>query len=629
MASTRSFFVDETPYTTSFSYRPPETPGLHNYYRQHRSQLSPAKTVLLHRNGDRYFVGRKFVVNRRHVPTFDHFLVEVTKRVPLDLGSAERIYTPREGHRVRELEELQHGQVLVAAGKERFKKINYFQIPPKKSQIKKQEVIKPVVHSRIVVSSKWANYERDSFTINVFKNGDMLFPPLRMLLSKHTLKDCDCVLAAISEKVHPCIGSVQRLYTIDGFRVDPGEIENNQYYVAVGNEKFKRLPYYHWLPKNGPLETQSTLSQTQWRRRRNKQVDRLSSNSEKSEYFKQIYEDAHFLPNDENSVFHAKSKGRKQSNDLPLILPKSEQGVFRACNRREEICGAAEVQEDKQIQIELPIDQVLADVIHEEDSPVDSSKEPCGTPHRKEEIAVNSSQEFDEILYSDEGRDTDQALQKVEYYEEQSMAEKVKAEVIHKEKSQVDSLKEPCDTMYQDMEIPINSSQESDDMLCSDEEKDTDQVLKKGKYSKEQLMAEKALKEHMASQQEPVIPYTSMKACLVLGRVVLCSFCSKIITSPARFLLLPPSLVSPGARFTVPHPSSGAALARHLIEHSSFETSAARSFFPPPTFRSPPAMPVSFSTSRVTSLNYLPLLPPPLRMPAHLPPVQPLRSLPP
>lgn len=539
----RALSVDETPFTTSYCYLPPQTPGIHHYYRQHSSQLTPAKTVFVHRNGDPFFVGRKFVVNKRHIPTFEHFLVEVTRRVPLDLGAAQRIYTPRHGSRVRNLEELKQGQRVVAAGKECFKKIDYLQISPRKSQVKKEEVIKPVVHSGIVVSSKWANYVRDSCTINVFKNGDILVPPLRMLISKHTLKDWDHVLAAIAEKVHPSIGSVQRLYTIDGHRVFLGEIKNNQYYVAVGKEKFKRLPYSQWLPKGYRVEAQSKLSHTQGDRKKNEQLDKFSSRPDEHGqcdiYVKQIYQEPSFTSKEEKYTFHINSKDLKHSKELPPIMPKPERGIFRAYSGREEFRGAAEVPEDKQMKVELPIDQIPADVIHEEEIPFHSEEQTRGAMHNKEKT--------------------------------------------------------------------VQDSQASHNLLYFKEERGANEDFDKMKYSND-----KDLQEHMAFQKQLVNPYTSLKACLVMGRVVLCSFCSKIIASPARFLLPPPSVRAHPAQPSSSQPSLEANQARHLHPPPFSEASVTRSFFQLPSLRTSSVQTELKSKSRRRTLDCATILPPEL-----------------
>lgn len=83
---------------------------------------TPAKTILVYRNGDQFFVGRKFVLARRRVATFEALLEQLTEQVAAPFG-VRRLYTPTCGHPVLELDALQPGGKYVAAGRERFKKL--------------------------------------------------------------------------------------------------------------------------------------------------------------------------------------------------------------------------------------------------------------------------------------------------------------------------------------------------------------------------------------------------------------------------------------------------------------------------------------------------------------------------
>lgn len=81
------------------------------------------KSVLVYRNGDPFFPGRRIVIHEKKVSNFEAFLKDVTGRVTAPFGAVRNIYTPRGGHRVRQLEELQSGEQYVAGGKEAFKKL--------------------------------------------------------------------------------------------------------------------------------------------------------------------------------------------------------------------------------------------------------------------------------------------------------------------------------------------------------------------------------------------------------------------------------------------------------------------------------------------------------------------------
>ncbi|RXM31036.1 hypothetical protein EOD39_7321 [Acipenser ruthenus] len=111
-----------------------------NHFKVSLPTIPPAKTIIMYRNGDAFFTGRKFVINERHVLNFENVLSLVTKGIEAPYGAVRNVYTARDGHRVLDLEHLQNGERYVAAGRERFKKLDYLHITTKKPQRKKHDL---------------------------------------------------------------------------------------------------------------------------------------------------------------------------------------------------------------------------------------------------------------------------------------------------------------------------------------------------------------------------------------------------------------------------------------------------------------------------------------------------------
>ncbi|XP_034153304.1 doublecortin domain-containing protein 2 [Esox lucius] len=118
--------------------------------------------------------------------------------------------------------------------------------------------IRPVVHSRLVVPTRWRKTLNEPCTINVFTHGDVLIPPAQILIPKFTLTNWESVLAMVTEKVHLRTGAVYGLCTFDGTPlIGPMELENNHFYVAVGAERFRFLPYFQSVPCREMIQDKS------------------------------------------------------------------------------------------------------------------------------------------------------------------------------------------------------------------------------------------------------------------------------------------------------------------------------------------------------------------------------------
>uniref|UniRef100_A0A8C2UZD7 Doublecortin domain-containing protein 2 n=1 Tax=Chinchilla lanigera TaxID=34839 RepID=A0A8C2UZD7_CHILA len=242
------------------------------------------KSVLVYRNGDPFFAGRRVVIHEKKVSSFDVFLKEVTGGVQAPFGAVRNIYTPRTGHRIRKLDQIESGGNYVAGGQEAFKKLNYLDIGEMKKR--PMEVIntevKPVSHSRINVSARFRKPLQEPCTIFLIANGDLISPASRLLIPRKALSQWDHVLQMVTEKITLRSGAVHRLYTLEGKLVENGaELENGQFYVAVGRDRFKKLPYSELLFDKSTMRRPYGVHSftTQGNDRQSKSTIRSSDNS--------------------------------------------------------------------------------------------------------------------------------------------------------------------------------------------------------------------------------------------------------------------------------------------------------------------------------------------------------------
>nr|XP_040021038.1 doublecortin domain-containing protein 2-like isoform X2 [Gasterosteus aculeatus aculeatus] len=204
------------------------------------------KNVFMYRNGDPYYDARRIVVNQKRVANFDTLLREVTGGIQAPFGAVRNIYTPRGGHKVDCLESLQSGEQYVAAGRERFKRLDYLQIGSRRKKMMQTPLqAKPLPPNRIIVSARFLKPIKEPCTIFVVSNGDVLNPAMRLLIHQRMLSQFERILELITEKMGLRVfGGVRSLYTYEGHQVSDGnQLECGQLYVAVGRERFKKLPY--------------------------------------------------------------------------------------------------------------------------------------------------------------------------------------------------------------------------------------------------------------------------------------------------------------------------------------------------------------------------------------------------
>ncbi|XP_051468049.1 doublecortin domain-containing protein 2 isoform X2 [Apus apus] len=332
------------------------------------------KSVLVYRNGDPFFPGRRIVIHEKKVSNFEVFLKEVTGGVKAPFGAVRNIYTPRGGHRVRQLEELQSGEQYVAGGKEAFKKLNYLDIgETKKKPAEVSNEVKPVTHSRITVSARFRKPLQEPYTI--------------------------------------------LLYTLDGKLVQDGsDLENGQIYVAVGREKFKKLPYGDLLCGKSTMKwpqgsKASVLPPIVGSRKfKGSGSDRQS----KSTVGSSNPGENSFSPqppkgkdkkrqNPENSVSrrHFSSNSTKAKQPVRVttstgVLQDNGEENYKAREELSETWGAAEVQEDEDTRVEVPLDQRPAETVDEEENAEEEND--------RGEEAYKGGEEYPEVNGEESGK---------------------------------------------------------------------------------------------------------------------------------------------------------------------------------------------------------------------------------
>ncbi|XP_038584352.1 doublecortin domain-containing protein 2B isoform X2 [Micropterus salmoides] len=353
--------------------------------------LPPVKSVVVYRNGDPFYNGRRFVVNQRQVTTMEAFLNEVTQSIGAQLA-VRTLYTPRQGHRVSDLQDLQTGAQYVAAGFERFKKLDYLNTGTKKQPAAREET-QAKVTQRPNVSAKWRRFIPVPCIIHVFRNGDLLCPPFRFIIPRTMRQDLEQILSLVTEKVSLRTGAVRRLCTLQGVTVSSAvELETGHCYVAVGTERFKKLPYVELFVSKA-AERYYPGKRRLLRRNENRKAGsgpedqysdsalldspksdgrRVKSTGDEAAAPAATQQRSRREEADETSEFFArpvKIRNNRRQPRPPLSNGSVQPSVFKraAQKRREEVRGAEEVHEDENTATELPVDQRVAEIVEDEE----------------------------------------------------------------------------------------------------------------------------------------------------------------------------------------------------------------------------------------------------------------------
>ncbi|XP_068093075.1 doublecortin domain-containing protein 2 isoform X2 [Hyperolius riggenbachi] len=348
-------------------------------------QQPAVKAVHVYRNGDPFFRGRRMLIHEKRVGTFDVFLKDVTGGLQAPFGAVRNIYTPKNGHRVTSLNDLQPGEYYVAGGRESFKKLDYLHIGENRRKVidplsqSPSEDVKPVTHSRINVSARFKKGFQEPCTLFLIANGDVMNPVVRLLIPGKVLDQWELVLAMVTDKVKLRSGAVHKLYTLDGTPIQDGsELENGQFYVAVGRDKFKKLPYSDLIFSKASVRRSygskaSSLPPINGYRKskENRHERQTKSTGGSSDAVDHIVSPQPPKPkakrNPEPQILHkpVRVKQKKVMNNN-VIYHETDDGIFKAGEDRSEMWGASEVQEDENTKVEVPVDQRVAETVEEE-----------------------------------------------------------------------------------------------------------------------------------------------------------------------------------------------------------------------------------------------------------------------
>ncbi|XP_039511094.1 doublecortin domain-containing protein 2-like isoform X2 [Pimephales promelas] len=374
------------------------------------------KNIYFYRNGDPYYEPRRLVINAKRVSTFDTLLREVTGGVRAQFGAVRNIYTPKAGHRIDSLEHLRSGEQYVAAGREKFKKIDYLQIGTRKKRMLQLNGV-----SRVVVSARFLKPINEPCAIFVVANGDVQNPAARLLIPSRVIGQFERILEMITEKMGlRIVGGVRSLYTFEGTLIMDGKkLENGQFYVAVGRDKFKKLPYSDLL-FNKPIGIKrvngskaASLPPIYKCRRQNGDVGnhhigKSDCGQEKSS------------PSDQTSKEHLST----------IVREISQARLMRIRKKRSELAASTEAQDDDdgedrsaENDTSSPVKQEAAEASPEIDDSSKTESEPAQNTEESPCDGEEETKEEDEKKEEEEEKEEDEKKEKEEEKEEDEKKE--------------------------------------------------------------------------------------------------------------------------------------------------------------------------------------------------------------
>lgn len=340
-----------------------------------------AKRVKFFQNGDRS-VQKNVCINKKVIRTWDALLEELTGRLKLH-GAARSIRTPVGGTRIIDIAGLEDNNEYVVVGNGPFRQAGYKDpAPAKKIGMSPRMLleVRPVAHSKVQAPSRLI-LSNKVITLQAFANGKKLKPPKSMAFDEKALKSWRVILETLTDKLEMDKACV-KLYTADSYALvtTPDQLEHQGKYICVGaGEKLKKHSYGREPPKfNSSKHVRKRELAPIKRSHRphpeggesyntTTESSPISTSTAKTTSTKKStpIRKSTKPKKEEDGVFHARPVKHTPSGGARLVRDDDEGGPFHAAQDREE--DAAEVEESKDTRVELPIDQVEAEEVADEE----------------------------------------------------------------------------------------------------------------------------------------------------------------------------------------------------------------------------------------------------------------------
>ncbi|CAF0756043.1 unnamed protein product [Rotaria sordida] len=376
--------------------------GYQQYDQQQPQQrptiLERGRAIRLMRNGDSFFPGRNFVINQKRYPMFDVFLDDASRTLRANFGAVRCIYTPKHGTRLQDISDFEDHRTYVAAGGEKFKKLHYLDIAEGKRVATKGQTspkiqLPPV--RRIDVEGRALKLSRsENVIIYVYRNGDPLTLPAKVLLVKPTLPNWESVLDEITKKVSLTNTAVLKIYAMNGELITSSrQLEYNGMYVAAGKERFKRVEYPDpqlLSPNSSPKISRKSVyprirlpprqrrtndssvhhnhqpasSLTQHRYTKSDGTNTNTNTTTANSYGSTENTVQRRPAREEYDFFNNKSQQHRRGPTKETDLDRDDGGIYkgRLTNRER----AREVDETRDTKVDLPVDYRQAETVEEE-----------------------------------------------------------------------------------------------------------------------------------------------------------------------------------------------------------------------------------------------------------------------